>query len=236
MSHSQKLRPNNMDSEAQLSSTMLLLYAVISGSAVATVYYSQPLLSAIALEFGIHSTIIGTIVTVTQICYAFGLFFLVPLGDLLDPRRLATGMLVFLAVALSIVALASNALFLFIGMGMVGSQAVVAQVLVALAANRAPLHSRGRAIGVVTSGIGDFIGTHLLGHFSRSSRMAIGLYGYSRYHDLLGLSALNPYTRGTAFSKFKHVRGYSQLHEGFIRSNTAIENSRTPCFLHFFGL
>lgn len=153
MSHSQKLRPNNMDSEAQLSSTMLLLYAVISGSAVATVYYSQPLLSAIALEFGIHSTIIGTIVTVTQICYAFGLFFLVPLGDLLDPRRLATGMLVFLAVALSIVALASNALFLFIGMGMVGSQAVVAQVLVALAANRAPLHSRGRAIGVVTSGI-----------------------------------------------------------------------------------
>lgn len=153
MSGFPKLRPNYMDSQAQLSSAALLLYAVICGSAVATVYYSQPLLDAIALEFGINSTIIGTIVTVTQMCYAFGLFFLVPLGDLLDPRRLVTGMLVFIAIALSIVALASNTLFLFIGMGMVGFQAVVAQVLVALAANRASLHSRGRVIGVVTSGI-----------------------------------------------------------------------------------
>ncbi|WFA20173.1 MFS transporter [Paenibacillus mucilaginosus] len=154
MSSSPKLRPNYMESQqAQLSSAALLLYAVICGSAVATVYYSQPLLDAIALEFGINSTSIGTVVTVTQICYAFGLFFLVPLGDLLDPRRLVTGMLVFIAIALSIVALASNTLFLFIGMGMVGFQAVVAQILVALAANRASLHSRGRAIGVVTSGI-----------------------------------------------------------------------------------
>lgn len=153
MSSSPKLRPNDMESRTQLSSAALLLYAVICGSAVATVYYSQPLLDAIALEFGIDSTIIGTVVTVTQMCYAFGLFCLVPLGDLLDPRRLVTGMLVFIAIALSIVALASNTLFLFIGMGMVGFQAVVAQVLVALAANRASLHGRGRAIGVVTSGI-----------------------------------------------------------------------------------
>ncbi|MFC4102624.1 MFS transporter [Paenibacillus xanthanilyticus] len=153
MLSSPKIRPNDMESEVQLSSSALFLYAVICGSAVATVYFSQPLLDAIALDFGIHSTIIGTVITVTQICYAFGLLFLVPLGDLLDPRRLVTGMLVFIAIALSIVALASNTLFLFIGMGMVGFQAVVAQVLVALAANRASLHHRGRAIGVVTSGI-----------------------------------------------------------------------------------
>ncbi|MFB9328899.1 MFS transporter [Paenibacillus aurantiacus] len=153
MSSSSKLRSHSIESQAQLSSAALLLYAVICGSAVATVYYSQPLLDAMALEFGIKSTIIGTLVTVTQLCYALGLFFLVPLGDLLDPRKLVTGMLVMITIALSIVALASNTLFLFTGMGMVGSQAVVAQVLVALAANRAPLHSRGRAIGVVTSGI-----------------------------------------------------------------------------------
>jgi Arabinose efflux permease len=153
MSSISKFRLKNMESQAQLSHAAVLLYAVICGSAVATVYFSQPLLDSIAMEFDIHSTIIGTVITVTQICYAFGLFFLVPLGDLLDPRRLATGMLVFIAIALSIVALASNTLFLFLGMGMVGFQAVVAQVLVAFAADRAPQHNRGRTIGVVTSGI-----------------------------------------------------------------------------------
>ena len=153
MSSSPNLRPDYMESQAQLSSAAVLLYAVICGSAVATVYFSQPLLDVIAIEFGINSTVIGTVVTVTQICYAFGLFFLVPLGDLLDPRRLVTGMMVFIAIALSIVALASNDLFLFLGMGMVGFQAVVAQVLVALAADRASQQSRGRTIGIVTSGI-----------------------------------------------------------------------------------
>ncbi|QYR22307.1 MFS transporter [Paenibacillus sp. sptzw28] len=153
MSSFPELRPNYMESQAQLSSAAVLLYAVICGSAVATVYFSQPLLDAIAIEFGINSSVIGTVVTATQMCYALGLFFLVPLGDLLDPRRLVTGMMVFIAIALSIVALASNTLFLFLGMGMVGFQAVVAQVLVALAADRAPQHSRGRTIGVVTSGI-----------------------------------------------------------------------------------
>ncbi len=153
MSSSAQLHPSNTGVQAQLSNTILLLYAVLCGAAVATVYYAQPLLDAIALEFNISSTIIGTVVTVTQLCYALGLFFVVPLGDVLDPRRLVTGMLVTIALALIFVALAPNAWFLFIGMGIVGSQAVVAQVLVALAAHQSSLQHRGRAIGVVTSGI-----------------------------------------------------------------------------------
>ncbi|CAM3871287.1 MULTISPECIES: MFS transporter [Paenibacillus] len=152
MSSSPKLRPNYTESQAQLSSAVFL-YAVICGSAVATVYFSQPLLDMMATEFGMNRSIIGTVVTVTQICYAFGLLFLVPLGDMFNPRRLVTGMIVLLSIALSIVALASKPWFLFLGLGTVGFQAVVAQVLVALAADRAPQYRRGRTIGVVTSGI-----------------------------------------------------------------------------------
>lgn len=145
--------PRKTGAQAQLSNATLLLYAIISGAAVATVYYSQPLLEAMASEFGISSTIIGSIVTMTQICYALGLFFLVPLGDLFDPRRLVTCMLICIALASGFVALASNALVLFISIGIVGSQAVVAQVLVALTAHRASSERRGQAIGIVTSGI-----------------------------------------------------------------------------------
>ncbi|WP_248928869.1 MFS transporter [Paenibacillus hamazuiensis] len=136
-----------------LSRSAALLYAFVCGSAVATVYFSQPLLDEIAAEFGINNAVIGTVVTATQLCYALGLFFLVPLGDLLDPRRLVTGMLALSAVALSIVAFASNSLVLFAGMGLVGFLAVVAQVLVALAADRSSPDRRGQVIGLVTSGI-----------------------------------------------------------------------------------
>ncbi|MFC3800832.1 MFS transporter [Cohnella sp. GCM10012308] len=153
MSSSPALHPNDQVSHTQLTRAAVLLYAIICGLAVATVYFSQPLLDAIALEFGIGSAVIGIVVSATQCCYALGLFFLVPLGDMLDPRRLVAGMLAFIAIGLSVVAFAPNKWFLFFGMGIVGFQAVVAQVLVALAANRASRHSRGRTIGVVTSGI-----------------------------------------------------------------------------------
>lgn len=146
-------RPHEAESKAPLSNATILLYAIFCGSAVATVYFSQPLLDAIAASFGIQPAVIGTIVTATQICYALGLFFLVPLGDLLDPRRLIAGMMAFSSVALGVVAMAPNTAIVFFGIGMTGFLAVVAQVLVALAAARSPQHVRGRTIGVVTSGI-----------------------------------------------------------------------------------
>ncbi|WP_028551967.1 MFS transporter [Paenibacillus sp. UNC451MF] len=153
MSSSPEARPNYTESQAQFSRKAALLYAVVCGSAVASIYFSQPLLDVIAIDFGISKAIVGTIVTATQICYAIGLFLLVPLGDLLNPRRLVTGMMVLSAIALSIVSVASNTVVLFIGMGMVGFLAVVAQVLVALAAAQSSQHYRGQTIGLVTSGI-----------------------------------------------------------------------------------
>ncbi|CAG7656976.1 MFS transporter [Paenibacillus allorhizosphaerae] len=153
MSTSPEERPNYTESASPFTRKAALLYAIVCGSAVAAIYFSQPLLDMIAIDFGISNAIVGTIVTATQLCYALGLFLLVPLGDLIDPRRLVTGMMVLSAVALSIVALASNTMVLFIGMGMVGFLAVVAQILVALAAARSSQRYRGQTIGLVTSGI-----------------------------------------------------------------------------------
>ncbi|HZX05191.1 MAG TPA: hypothetical protein VFF46_19770, partial [Kribbella sp.] len=65
-----------------------VLLAVAAGVAVATVYFAQPLLVTIGQDLGIAAGTVGLFVTVTQAGYALGLFFLVPLGDLLDRRRL----------------------------------------------------------------------------------------------------------------------------------------------------
>ena len=141
------------DSAAPLSDAVALLFAVACGLAVANVYYAQPLLDTMADEFGISHAAAGLIITITQIGYGFGLLLVVPLGDILNRRRLVIGQSLLSVVALLAVAAAPSYLVLFIGMTAMGLLAVVTQVLVAYAAALAPAAARGRVVGVVTSGI-----------------------------------------------------------------------------------
>ncbi|WP_354005225.1 MFS transporter, partial [Pseudomonas mediterranea] len=67
---------------------MVLLFAFCCGAIVANLYYAQPIIELIAPDVGLSSTVASLIVSLTQIGYALGLFFLVPLGDLLENRRL----------------------------------------------------------------------------------------------------------------------------------------------------
>ena len=91
--------------------------------------------------------------TVTQVGYGVGLLLLVPLGDVLDRRRLIVTQLRCRWSALALVAAAWSPAVLLLGMAAVGLLAVVAQVLVAYAATLARPEERGRVVGAVTSGI-----------------------------------------------------------------------------------
>ncbi|AWV36955.1 MFS transporter [Paenibacillus odorifer] len=132
---------------------MTLLFAVVCGMSVANIYFAQPLLDHLSREFGIDYSTIGILITITQIFYAVGLLLLVPLGDLLNQRRLITGQMLLSVVALIIVGTASSSTVLFVGMASVGLLAVVTQTLVAFAATMAAPAERGRVVGMVTSGI-----------------------------------------------------------------------------------
>jgi predicted MFS family arabinose efflux permease len=130
-----------------------LLFSVACGLAVANVYFAQPLLDTMADTFGISHANVGIVITVTQIGYGAGLLLVVPLGDLLDRRRLILGQSLLSVLALLAVAFAPTSVTLLAGMAMVGLLAVVTQVLVAYAAHLADPSERGRIVGVVTSGI-----------------------------------------------------------------------------------
>lgn len=140
-------------SAPSLSRSVTLLFAVTCGLAVANIYFAQPLLDAISKEYGISHAHIGMIITVTQICYALGLLLLVPLGDLMDRRRLVAGMMLISVLGLFTVGIAPNSIVLLAGMAVVGMFAVVVQVLVSFAATLAAPSDRGRAVGLVTSGV-----------------------------------------------------------------------------------
>jgi predicted MFS family arabinose efflux permease len=142
-----------MSTSPPLPRRLVLLFAAACGLSVANVYFAHPLLATMARAFAIRPGTIGIVVTVTQIGYALGLIFIVPLGDLVDRRRLIAGQGLLSAVALIIVGSASSAIELLPGMFAVGLLAVVVQVLVAYAATLAAPEERGRVVGIVTSGV-----------------------------------------------------------------------------------
>jgi len=127
--------------------------AVACGLAVANLYYAQPLLALIAGSFRISDGTAAAVVTANQIGYAIGLVVLLPLGDLVDNRKLAPRTLLGTAVALVVAAVSPSA-GVFLAMSvLIGVTSVVAQILIPLAAHLAPAEQRGRVVGQVMSGL-----------------------------------------------------------------------------------
>lgn len=139
---------------AVMPRAMVLLFAMACGVSVANVYYAQPLLDALAAEFGFSQAAVGVVVTATQLGSALALVLVVPLGDLLDRRRLTLAQLLLLFAALVAVGLASSPAWLLIGMlavGMLGT--AMTQGLISYAAALAAPHERGRVVGTAQAGV-----------------------------------------------------------------------------------
>jgi MFS family permease len=130
-----------------------LLLAMVCGVAVASIYAAQPVLEAMGRDLGVPAELTGWIVATGQFGYLAGLALLVPLGDVVDRRRLIAGHLAVTAVGMILTASASVAWVAFAGLAAAGVFAVVVQTTVAYAAAVSPPGERGRNIGVVTSGV-----------------------------------------------------------------------------------
>jgi predicted MFS family arabinose efflux permease len=136
-----------------LPKRLVLLMAVACGAAVANIYYAQPLLSTIAHDFGVTDGTAGLLVTASQVGYAAGLVLLVPLGDLLERRRLIVRILLITVLALAATAAAPTFVMLAAALVIVGVSSVVAQILVPLASTLAAEEERGKVVGNVMSGL-----------------------------------------------------------------------------------
>ncbi|WOD16298.1 MFS transporter [Paraburkholderia kirstenboschensis] len=140
-------------STVKLTQTLIALFAFCCGAIVANLYYAQPITELIAPDIHMSSNTASLIVSLTQIGYALGLFFLVPLGDLLENRKL------MIATALVSIASLGAAAFAhqpgwFLGISLlVGFSSVAVQILIPLAAHLAPDESRGKVVGTIMSGL-----------------------------------------------------------------------------------
>ena len=129
------------------------LFAVACGALAANLYYAQPLVALIGADTGLSLSTESVIVTVAQIGYAIGLVFLVPLGDIVENRKLILATMALNVVSLVGLALAPGLASLFAMMLVVGVTSCAAQMIVPLAANLAPSAERGAVVGNVMTGL-----------------------------------------------------------------------------------
>ncbi|MEH6565438.1 MAG: MFS transporter [Halopseudomonas sp.] len=139
--------------KAYLSTATLLLMATATGLCAGANYFNQPLLHSIAQSLSISEGLAATTVTLSQVAYALGLLFLVPLGDKLEQRGLAVGLMLLATAGLLISGYAHNFNMLVIGTLITGLFSVAAQILVPMAANLSDPARSGRAVGLVMSGL-----------------------------------------------------------------------------------
>lgn len=140
------------DGRRALSPAIVFIMAVACGVSVANMFWAQPLLDTIAKAFGTGTTTAGLIVTFTQIGYTLGLIFIVPLGDLLERKRLIVSISLLISASLVIAAIAPSIHFFIAASLAVGVSSVVVQILVPFAATLADDHERGKVVGEVMSG------------------------------------------------------------------------------------
>ncbi|EJR97284.1 MFS transporter [Bacillus cereus] len=139
--------------DKDISSGLVILLATACGIIVANLYYAQPLIGVISNEIGLSNSSAGLIVTLTQIGYVVGLLFLVPLGDIVENKKLILILLFLSAFALISMVFVKSATLLLITSFFIGLGSVAAQVLVPLVSYLSSENARGRVVGNVMSGL-----------------------------------------------------------------------------------
>jgi len=197
------------------------IIAVACGVMVANLYYAQALIGEIAPAIGLAGGTAGLVVTLTQLGYGAGLFFVVSLADLVENRRLILLMTAGACLgALGIWFSASAATFLLFSF-LTGFCSVGAQIMVPLAAHLAPEESRGRVVGNIMGG--------LITGIMLARPLANGLAAVAGWRAIFGVSALGMAALAVLLARTLPMRKPQPgLHYGQILASSVGLLVRTP--------
>lgn len=137
----------------QASPSLLLFMAIACGLCAGCNYINQPLLHSIAADLHVSEARAAFSVTLSQLSYAFGLPLLVPLGDLLDRKRLVVGLMLVASMGLFLCAFTGDIWLFWAGTVIAGLFSVAAQVLIPLVTLLVAPQQAGRAVGLLMSGL-----------------------------------------------------------------------------------
>lgn len=136
-----------------LPASILWTLAIVAGISVANLYYNQPLLNMIRQELGVSEFKTNLIAMITQIGYALGLLFIVPLGDLYQRKKIIITNFAVLIISLLAIALAPNIHIILIASLFTGICSVMPQIFIPIASEFSRPENKGRNVGIVVSGL-----------------------------------------------------------------------------------
>lgn len=131
----------------------LLLATIGSGLVVANIYYNQPLLGEISRAFNVTESQSSNIAMITQIGYAMGLLFLIPLGDMFKRRPIVLIDFILLITSLFIFARSESFYLSMIVSFVIGFCSVIPQIFIPIVAQLSKPENKGKNLGIVMSGL-----------------------------------------------------------------------------------
>ena len=132
---------------------MLWVLAIIAGLSVANIYYNQPLLNRISAELGVTEFAANLVPMVTQVGYALGLLFIIPLGDLYKRRTIIVADFVLLAIATYGIALSPSLDYVLAASLVTGICSVTPQIFIPLVSQFSLPENKARNVGLLLSGL-----------------------------------------------------------------------------------
>lgn len=206
---------------------ILLMMAVLAGFTVANLYYNQPLLELICRETDITHVQANLITVITQIGYALGLLFVVPLADMVSLRRIVTTCMSVAALSAVAIGFADNVLLLWGASLTLGLSSIMPQLFIPMATLYSRPENKTRNMGYVASGlvtgivsaravsgyIGEWLGWRAM-FFIVAGLMLIGLLLTLRMMPQVSLTFHGTYrqlmhTVGSIFVSHPRIRLYS---------------------------
>lgn len=136
-----------------LPSSLLWTLAIIAGVSVANLYYNQPLLNRISRDLQISEFTANLIAMITQIGYAIGLLFIIPLGDLYKRKTIILINFAVLVLSLLTIALAPGIHLILLASLLTGVCSVMPQIFIPIAAQFSTPATKARNVGIVLSGL-----------------------------------------------------------------------------------
>lgn len=136
-----------------IPSAVLWILSIIAGVSVANLYYNQPLLNRISEDFGVSEFTANLIPMTTQIGYALGLLFIIPLGDLYNRKNIIITNFSILVVSLLLIAVAPDIHYVLLASLFTGACSVMPQIFIPIAAQFSTPETKGKHVGMIISGL-----------------------------------------------------------------------------------
>lgn len=127
--------------------------SIACGVCAANICYNQPLLGDFAVYFHATAAQVGWVSMAAQIGYGLGLVFFLPLGDIIERRKIVFALLYSCAALLALTAAAPTLGLLILSHLLVGATSMGAQILIPLAVELSPSDRRGHTVGVMMTGL-----------------------------------------------------------------------------------